>query len=193
MVALAPSRFAVPLVLAAVVAAGCAAGPSLPRGLAIEAGRRTRVEWTQVSTGQTFALQNASSGTQREVYSDHRTDELTKVVDDADLQALLDVLTEKGLFAQAAPEPAAAARDLLVVRQGDRRWIWSRLRGMPGGDAAFQEAKAYFLSVYNAAVAFHTPDARPDLKAEDDRVRTSGSAARERLERQQLERKGHQQ
>lgn len=184
-------RFAAVLRVAAfLAAAGCASGPSLPRGLQIEPGQRTTVRLMQVTTGQVFTLQNASSGSAGAVYSDERTDQLTKVLTDAQLQALLDVFTDKGMFVPREASVPPDARDALVVLQGDRRWVWSRrLAGTAESELPFHEAKAYFLSMYNQATAYHgnsgnsrTGDDRPDLKAENDRVRSEAAAAKRKLE-----------
>lgn len=164
-------------------AAGCAGGPSLDRALTIESGRRTVVHLMQFRDGRVFTVQNASSGSQAEVYSDARTNTMTKVVDDEMLQRLLDVFAEKGLFAVASSAVPAEASDALVVQQGDRRFVFTRHAFPRGKEQPFREAKAYFLTVYNQATAYHTSKIhRGDLENESERAQSSGSAARGKLE-----------
>jgi len=181
-----PKKSAVLWIAAFLAAAGCVGGPSLPRAVQIEPGRRTTVRLMQFADGLVFTLQNASSGSAADVYSDPKGDHQTKVLADAQLQALLDVFTEKGMFAQGTASVPSDARDALVVQQNDRRWVWSR---RSAADQQFTEVKAYFLSLYNDATAYHANsnngragDSRPDLKAENDRVRSEAAAAKRKLE-----------
>jgi hypothetical protein len=79
-------------------------------------------------------------------------------------------------------------RDALVVDQGERHWVWARRRADgPTEAAAFQEALAYFLEVYNSSTAYHPSDRKPDLEAEQDRVQREAETARRRLEKLQGE------
>lgn len=182
MVALALTRSAV--LLAASLFAGCASDPGLPRAVTIEDGRPVRVQLQRLQQRQTFLLQNASSADPAVFYRD--ASPLAKVVPDHQLQALLDVLAAKGLFVAAAAALPPDARDVLVVEGPDRRWAWARRRAdAPAEIAAFQEAVAYFLEVYNSSTAYHPSDRAPDLGAERDRVRRDAEAARLRLERLQ--------
>lgn len=157
----------------------CASGPSLARAVTVEAGEPTRVTLTQTSTSTTFLLQNASSVEAATFYGDRQAQALGKLVDDAQLQALLDVFAEGGLFANAAPAAPAGARNALVVQQGGQRWIWTERQ--PG----FQQGRAWFLEVFNDATAYRAgdPKAPPDLRAENERVRSGSDAARRKLQR----------
>lgn len=167
---------------ALLAAAACASGPSLHRVLTVENGRRTTVRLVQFTEGRVFTLQNGSSGSAAEVYSDARSDTLTKVIDDGLLQNLLDVFAERGLFAAASPRAPAEANDAIIVEQDDRRFVFHR--AAPGAAGSYDEARAYFLEAYNLAEAFHSSTIhRGDLEAEDSRARRSGEAARQKLER----------
>jgi hypothetical protein len=179
MVVLAPPRFTVLLAAAFFGSGGCVGGPNLSRELEVRPGERTTVRLMQFQQNQVLTLQNASSGSANEVYSDRRTDPLAKVVDDAQLQALLDVLAEKGLFKLGAASVPPDARDALVVQQNDRRWVFSRrLAGMQQEELQFHEAKAYFLSVWNGATSYHSADVdRADLRAEQARVKSDAREA----------------
>ncbi len=183
MVVLVPTKFAVLLAAACALAGGCASGPNLPRALAIEAGRRTTVRMMQFSTGQVFSLQNASSGSADDVYSDKRADPLAKVIPDEQLQKLLDVLAEKGAFQGTSTVPPDA-RDALIVQQDEKRWaFYRRQAGLQQEELAFHEAKAYFLSVWNGATAYHTTDPdTTDLKAAQDKAKADAQAMKRKLE-----------
>src|SRR5262245_9383064 len=164
-------------------AACAAAAAPLPRALTIEPGRRTRVLLTEVKSGRTLVLQNASSGKPSEDYSDRDGDQFVKVAGDADLQQLLDVLAQQGMFEHPAAVPGDA-RDLLVVDTGERRWVWPRrLFGLQEAEMPFHEARAYFLTVYNQALALRSGDLqKADLQAERARVRSDSDAAQKHLQ-----------
>ena len=177
------------LCLAAISAAmfgwsSCAS--SLAREVVVENGRPTRVLLTQVSNNTVFLLQNASSAESAEFYRDTNARALGKIVPDEQLQALLDVFAEKGMFAAAASVAPPDARDVLAVEHGGKRWIWARRQaGVQAGETSFHEARGYFLEVYNSSTAYRTvdPNAPPDLRAERDRVRTDADAAKNKLQR----------
>lgn len=184
MAALALTRSAV--LLAAGFFAGCASDPGLPRAVTIEDGRPVRVQLQRVRERQTFLLQNASSAEPADFYRD--ASPFGKIVPDAQLQALLDVLAAKGMFATGTTSVPPDARDVLVVDQAGQRWIWARRRlGVQQDEAAFHEARAYFLEVYNSSTAYRPSALPPDLKAEGERVRQEAEAARARLEHLQGE------
>ena len=166
--------------------AGCAdSSPDLPRVLEIEAGRRTRIVILD-QAGRSFALQNLSSGSRPEVYGDTSGTTLAKVVTDADLQQLLDVLASKGLFERATSAAAPGAKSVLVVEQPGRSFYWSRPAVDPTrgpdeqpGVKAFAEGRAYVLSIYNSEVAYHagslesfSPENRKKIEAERRRSGT---------------------
>jgi hypothetical protein len=167
--------------------AACAGAPDVARSpVAITRGERTRVLLTEVASGRTFGLQNASSGSAEEIYSAADSNRSLKVVADANLQELLDVLAAAGMFTKAGDQPAPGARDLLVVDMPERSYVWSRLRrGIDPAEQSFHEARSYFLTFYNQVTAFHNVKMDPDaLRAENERVRRSADAARARLEQQ---------
>ncbi|MCA8952464.1 MAG: hypothetical protein KDE27_23335, partial [Planctomycetes bacterium] len=149
----------------------------------MQPGQRTSVQFVQFDESRVFTLQNASSGSASEVYSDKRGDSMTKVVDDAMLQRLLDIYADQGLFARAERAAPPLARDALIVEQAERRWVFHRGAAAETVRAYFA-AKQYFLDTYNRAEAFHSSDAHVrDLEAEDRRVRDSAESARLKLER----------
>jgi hypothetical protein len=180
MVVLVPTRFAVLLAAAFLFVSGCVGGPNLPRVVQVQEGQRTTVRLIQFSNGQAMSLQNASSGSAGEVYSKDTSNPFAKVIKDAQLQALLDVLADKGMYSADSASVPPDARDALLVDQGSKRWVlYRRHAGMQQDELPFHEAKSYFLSVWNGATAYHTGN--PDLKGENDRVRAEAEAARRKL------------
>lgn len=178
-----PSSWSTLLLLAACTVAGCASGPQLPRVLQVVEGERTTVRLRQVDGDLVLSLQNDSAGTADKVYEALSEDRSRKVVSDADLQALLDVFAGQGLFAQAVAQVPADARDVLTVQSGDRTWTFvRRQRGMQQSEAAFHEARAYFLALYNSSVAYHgTGEGRPDFRSEGRRAQVDAATATSRL------------
>ncbi|MFM1872984.1 MAG: hypothetical protein RL398_2406 [Planctomycetota bacterium] len=162
---------------------GCAGGPDVASGPPIEPGRRTLVRYVQFGTGQAFSLQNASSGKREDVYSDPQRDRMVKVVSDGELQALLDIFADQGMFGQAAAVASTDARECLVVESPERRWVWTRPRNGGPLDNAFGDARAYFLALYNTSVAYHGSEKEPppDLAGQKDRIQRDAAAAREKL------------
>lgn len=187
MVVQAPSRLT-QLLVAAWLCVACSSGPSLKRSLTVTNTARTTVQLAAVSSKLTLTLQNESSGHAAEVYRAGAASPSTKVVPDADLQALLDVFSEKGMFEQALAAVPPDARDVLAVDHDGRRWIWARRRaGMQVDEQTFHEARAYFLSLYNSSVAYHgnssdTGEKRPNFSSENAKVKSSAAEARARLE-----------
>lgn len=184
MVALVPSRSAVPLLAVVALTLGCQS--SLPPApVRVEPGRRTVVRLLQFRDGQvmTMSLQNLSSGSRREVYSDRGGEPGAKVIDDDELQRLLDVLAQQGIFEHPGGAPADA-RDVLMVQQDDRRYVLSRrLQGRDPAELPFFEAQSYFLAVWNQAIAFRSSDAnRADLRAEQEKAIQSGQNSVKKLE-----------
>lgn len=167
----------------------CASGPDLPRVVTVVEGERVRISFTEVSDSRTLSLQNASSGTKETVYKDPKSDLGTKVVEDARLQLLLDMLAQAGMFQRTGPVPSSSARELLVVEQGGRKLVWSRGPVKEDGIEAvqaFDQARAYFLAMFNAATAFHSRNwDKFELVEEQARMEASGKVARERWEQQQ--------
>jgi hypothetical protein len=127
------------------------------RRLTVRAGEMTRIHLVQPAPGPVLTLQNASGGSREDVYSDTAGNASVKVVEDADLQALLDVLAERGFFDRVGP--ATGSRESIVIEQEDRSWQWSR-RPPTGPDdpdlLAFHDCRAYVLAVYNRTTAWHT-------------------------------------
>lgn len=185
MVVQALSRFR-QLLVAACLLVACQTDPALQRSVTVTAGERTTVHLLQVNGSLALSLQNASAQLPTAVYGADTSsvDPGRKVVADADLQALLDVFSDKGMFAASLNEVPHDARDVLMVEQGGRRWTWVRRQlGVQQAEATFHEARAYFLSLYNSNIAYHgTGDARPDFGGENARVHSDAVKARSRLE-----------
>jgi hypothetical protein len=171
---------------AGIAVAACSTAPALPRQLAIQPGERVAVQLLLTSDNLRLVLWNNSAVSalqgNRQVGA--------KVVDDADLQALLDILGEKGMFQRGDDSPLASALDVLTVEAAGKRWHWSRYQtGVQAAEAAFHEARAYFLTLYNSTESWHNPSAartggeRPSFAAEQERVRRDAATARARLER----------
>lgn len=177
------------LLLALATFVGCS---SLPRKITVRPGERVRIALQQAD-GKVFMLQNESSGSAESVYRDARADLGLKVAEDEAVQALLDVLAEKGMFERAAAQAAADARDVLSVVTPDAQYHWSRRRAqfsgsrtnptLDEGERPFHEARAYFLTLYNQTMSYHQrPLDRRALEAERQRAQNSGDAARSRLQ-----------
>jgi hypothetical protein len=143
----------------------------------------TTVVLRQVEGNLTLSLQNDSAGNPEQVYAALSSDPSRKVVGDADLQALLDVFAGQGLFAQGVSAVPPDARDVLTVQTGDRTWTFvRRQRGVQQSEAAFHEARAYFLALYNSSVAYHgTGEGRPDFRTEGRRAQVDAATATSRL------------
>lgn len=146
-------------------------------------GQRTVVRYVQFEPERMLTLQNRSSGSPEEIYSDPQVEPGTKVVDDARLQALLNLFAEHGMFARDERSVAAAARDALVVQQGDRRMTWSRLHklGVDPAEQPFFACRQAFLEAYDAATAMQKPLERPDLGAEQERIQQGSAEAQRKL------------
>jgi hypothetical protein len=183
MVVQAPLRF-LQLLAAAGLFVACSSAPSLRRDLTVGANLRTTVQLVAVSSKLTLTLQNDSAGHAGEVYGRNSQDPSKKVVPDADLQALLDVFSEKGMFEHSLPAVPPDARDVLAVDHDGRRWIWARRqRGMQADEQLFHEARAYFLSLYNSNIAYHgTGEDRVNFGSESAKAKSSAAEARARLE-----------
>jgi hypothetical protein len=182
MVASALGRFT-QLLLAAAALVACAGGPSLRRDVTVRDGESTVVALVTGSGRLQLSLQNDSARMPAEAYAERSADPSRKIVADADLQALLDVWSEMGLFAQASPSAAPDALDVLLVDHGGRRFTWSRRqRGAQSTEKAFHDARDYFLALYNSNVAYHGTTARPNFGGENQRAQTTSAAARARLE-----------
>lgn len=133
--------------------------PALQRAVEIEPGRRTRVAFVDFSSNVALVLQNASSGSPEEVYSDQTGNAMVKVVEDEELQRLLDVLAEVGMFHHARTAPLPEARSALVVEHEGGRMVWTRPTAGPGNLAevrAFDQGRGYVMAVYNIAIALHS-------------------------------------
>jgi hypothetical protein len=170
---------------------GCANGPDLARVVTVNPGEPTLI-WMRQSAGNlTLTLRNDSAGLANDVYSNSK-DPSTKVVADAELQTLLDVYAEDGLFQHALGGSAGSGStssgfDVLTIDQQGRQWHWVRKqRGAQQGDQAFHKARDYFLAIYNGTVAYHDTTERPNFSSENARAKAEALAARERL--QQLRR-----
>jgi hypothetical protein len=171
---------------------GCASGPTLARVVTIDEGQATLVSLRQGTGNLTLTLRNESAGLAKDFYKDSK-DPNAKVVPDAELQTLLDVYAEDGLFEHAAGSSAGSAAaggiDVLTIDQQGRQWSWARRqRGAQQSDQAFHQARDYFLAIYNGNVAYHGADERPNFSDENARARAEAAAARERL--MQLRRQG---
>ena len=189
MVVLAVSRFA-QLLLAACTLVGCSSGPRLKRDLEVHPGELTRVRLIQVKGKLAFSLQNDSAALPEKVFTANSSqiDPGQKVVGDGNLQTLLDVFSEKGLFGSTLTEVPADARDVIVVEQGKRRWLWARCQlGVQASEQAFHEARAEFLALYNSSVAYHgSEQERPDFRSESSRIQSDAANAKARLEEARL-------
>lgn len=197
MVALAVPRFAM-LLAAACGIVGCSSAPELPRAVTVTEGQRTVVGLFQVGSKLQLSLQNESAdrasandaapqvpepGQTVTLYSKGSADG-RKVVSDAELQALLDVFAANGMFDRSLAAAPPDARDVLTVEHGGRRWLWVRRQlGMQASEQSFHEARAYFLQLYNTAIAYHGAGRdKPNFKEESTRAAIEGEAAKSKLE-----------
>lgn len=157
--------------------------PALPRVLTVTSGERVQITLITDQGERVFKVQNASSGSRNEVYSDPESQAWTKVLPDKDLQQLLDVLTAQGLFEYSAAAPIATARDTLMVESAGRSWYWAH----NNSDLAtlrqkFLAAESYFLTAWNQAVAYSSTSMnRADLEAASARAQRSSTDAQRKL------------
>ena len=127
-----------------------------------------------------LTLRNESGGLAADVYKTAKDPNL-KVVPDYELQVLLDVFAEDGLFASAAGVPLQGPETLQVEQSGGL-WAWSRPSNVdPKAKASFHQARQYFLSIYNGNVAYHGSDQRPNFSDANSRAKADSEAARQRL------------
>lgn len=181
-----PTSALVLVTLLALLLTACATSPATAAAPRLEAGRRTTVRLVQFQSGQVLTLQNASSGTTNEVYSDERSDPLTKVVRDDTLQSLLDHLASQGMFDRGGSVPAEA-REALVVEHGGQRWAWARIlpysmAEKSPAELAFHATAQEFRATWDSATAFHTERERPNFKQEKERVRGELDSSQRKLE-----------
>ena len=149
------------LICATVLATVLAACSALPRSLVVEPGE-TSVFALISRNGPKLTLRNDSSGNPNEIYSG-AADQLSKVVPDAEMQALFDVFTAEKLFELSIPNVPGNARDVLRLEQSGKTWYWVR-RGsfVDPREQAFNKARTYFLSIYNGSTAYHTGPSSDD-------------------------------
>lgn len=142
-------------------ATGLAACSSLPRSLQIQPGETSTFSLISRS-GPKLTLRNDSSGHPDQVYTE-ASDQLSKVVPDAELQALLDVFTADNLFELALPSAPGNVRDVLRLEKGGQQWLWVRRGSFTDPrEEAFNKARAYFLSLYNGSTAYHSGPSSED-------------------------------
>lgn len=154
----APLTVRISLLLAAIGLAGCS---SLPRSLTIEQGK-TAVFSLASKNGPVLSLRNDSGGHPDVVYR-RGNDQLSKVVPDAEMQALFDVFTAEELFKLSLPSQPGGARDVLRLEKGGKRYFWVRRGSFTDPrEAAFNKARAYFLTLYNGSTAYHSGPSSED-------------------------------
>ena len=154
----APLTVQLSLLLAAIGLAGCS---SLPRSLTVRPGVTSTFSLIYKS-GARFTLRNDSGGAPDVVYSG-KLDPMSKVVADAELQALLDVFTAEKLFDLSLPSLPGNSRDVLRLEQGGKTWFWARRGSFTDPrEAAFNKASQYFLSLYNGSTAYQTGPSSKD-------------------------------
>lgn len=145
-------------VLCVTLLASCS---GLPRSLTVSPGE-TSVFALISRQGPKLTLRNDSSGNPNEIYT-AAADQLSKVIPDAEMQAMLDVFTSDKLFEQSIPNVPGNARDVLQLNQGGKSWYWVR-RGsfLAPSEQAFHKARSYFLSLYNGSTAYHSGPSSED-------------------------------
>lgn len=154
----APLTLRISLLLAAIGLAGCS---SLPRSLTVRHGETSTFSLAYKS-GPKFTLRNHSSANPEVFYSGAQ-DQMSKVVSDSALQALLDVFTAEKLFDLSLPSLPGNSRDVLRLEQGGKTWIWARRGSFTDPrEAAFLKASQYFLSLYNGSTAYHSGPSSKD-------------------------------
>ena len=174
------------LLLCAAGLAACAT--SLPRSLTIQPGETSTFSLVSRS-GPKLTLRNDSSGNPDVIYSE-ANDQLSKVVPDAELQALLDVFTADELFDLSLPSVPGNARDVLRLEKGGQQWNWVRRGSFTDPrEEAFNKARAYFLSLYNGSTAYHSgpsseDGAYPEFLDEKELARRNAELLRLKREQQ---------
>lgn len=136
-------------------AAGLVACSTLPRSLTVRTGEASTFSLLS-RRGPKLTLRNDSSRPAELVYS-QASDQMCKVVPDSELQALLDVFTAEKLFELSMEHIPAKARDVLQLQHNGKIWYWARRGSFTDPrEAAFNKARAYFLSLYNGSTAYHS-------------------------------------
>ena len=154
----APLTVRISLLLTAIGLAACGA---LPRSVTVRPGEPSTISLTY-KNGIRFTLRNDSGANPNQVYSGAK-DQMSKVVPDSELQALLDVFTAEQLFEQSLPSVPGRSRDVLQLEQGNKSWFWVRRGSFTDPrEAAFNKASQYFLSLYNGSTAYHTGPSSED-------------------------------
>lgn len=157
--------------------------PALPRALTVTPGERVQIALITDKGERVFRVQNASSGSRNEVYSDPKSQAWTKVLSDKDLQQLLDVLTAQGLFEHSTAAPTPTARETLMVENEGQRWYWAHnTSDLADLRSKFLAAESYFLTAWNQAVAYSsTSMSREDLEAARARAQRSSDEAQRKM------------
>lgn len=151
------------LPLSALLLAQCASS-SLPRAVTVTKGERTSV--TAQTRGTPLRLLNASSTSREKTYSDPTSDLSTKIVDDAALQGLLDILANEGFFDRAG-SGVAPVTGSIIVEQGAHRWVMNPPAVKDASDpelVVFGRCHEYVRATFNQTMGFQT---RTDLTSRD--------------------------
>lgn len=180
----APLTVRISLLICGTLLAACGA---LPRSLIVAPGE-TSVFALISRKGPKLTLRNDSSGNPNEIYSG-TADQLSKVVPDAEMQALLDVFTAEELFDQSVSGVPSNARDVLRLEQSGNTWYWIRQGSFTDPrEQAFNKARAYFLSLYNGSTAYHSGPSSEDGRYPS--FLTEKERQRRQQELQQLKKNG---
>ncbi|MFK7740552.1 MAG: hypothetical protein AB8H80_09515 [Planctomycetota bacterium] len=172
------------LLLVATGLAGCAAsGPAKPtvsRPVVVREGEPCTLAMV-ASGGLTLTLQNESYVPPAEAYS--RSDDTgRKVVPDAELQALCDVLSLEELWQHALPRTPNDAREVVQLQNAGRTWTWARRGSFTDPrEAAFRDVRNYFMALYNGNTAFHS-DRRQGWDSDAIEASRKARKARDRLD-----------
>jgi hypothetical protein len=169
-------RFRLGAALLGVVVAACSSQPKLRRQVTIAEGQQVRVVLAGTST-RPLELRNLPHSSPQAFYSDPQTSSTTKIVADAELQTLLDVLAATGMFAAAGPTEPPGSKDTLTVEIDGKRHVWSRPRARQENLAAikaFDQGRNYVISLFNSTMSLHTTDlASPDGRAMREAIERS--------------------
>lgn len=178
-----PHRRHLPLSLAVGLAAACSSAPSLPRAITIAPGDKVAVHLVQKRKARSdLALTLYNAAALAAVDGNPQVGD--KVAADTDLQALLDIFTDKGMFQRTGANPPPGALDVLAVEAGGRRWCWARTEaGVHAATADYLEARSYFLALYNSSEAFHSGSKLSEAPTRSDFEQNRDQAKRDARER----------
>lgn len=128
----------------------CAGGPALERKILIQPGTRALVSLQQATI--TLTVINQSALTKDQAQAARTQDRSLKIIPDAQVQLLLDLLGGQEFFANASATADPEARSWLTVMSGAEKWVLSgrAARGDHASMQRFSKCLNQFTDVYSS-------------------------------------------